>query len=328
MSGWPAPVVDSRDPRNVFPDGARVSTMGYRIGAYVLDSLLISLISIIPFIGAIVTGAVSLNQQALDQIDVNYHYYSGPFEDVTAPLFKVQMGLLVFWVGVYALINVAYFVVSWARSGATPCQKLLKIRVVDGSSGKNLSWPRAMIRAAVLHGPSLALSFAVFVAMFDFFSKTPTNQWLSSGSYYSRGGFGGLELVSWLPNLWLVLVFITTVANATRRGWHDLAAGSVVLSPARVPAPWHAYPPQPGYGYPPQPGYGYPPQPGYGYPPQPGYPQPGYPGQPPYPPQYPPQPGYGYPPQAAYVPPAGYQPQQAPPAPPAAPTPPETPSEQ
>src|SRR5664280_2048138 len=142
MSGWAVPAIDNRDRRDVAPQGMRISTMGYRIGAYVLDGVMLSLLSIIPMIGAIVTGAVSLNQQALDQIDLSPYgysgYYVGPFDNVTAPLLKVQLGLVAFWVGVYALINAVYFIGWWMRRGATQAPKLLKVRVVDRLSGQNL----------------------------------------------------------------------------------------------------------------------------------------------------------------------------------------------
>ena len=49
------------------PGGMRASSIGERAGACILDALVVSMLGIIPLIVAFATGAVSLNQQALDQ---------------------------------------------------------------------------------------------------------------------------------------------------------------------------------------------------------------------------------------------------------------------
>jgi hypothetical protein len=267
--------------------------MGYRIGAWLLDGILVGLLGIIPFIGAIVTGAVGLNQRALDQVDT---YGNFPFDGVTAPLIKANLSLLVFWAAVYGAINAAYFVVSWVGSGATPFQKLLKIRVVDRSSSRNLTVSQASLRWFVLNGLGLIVSLIVLVNMVDWVTKTPTNQWLGSSYRYSGGLSAALgaqyTLLSWGSTIWSIVLLITAATNSARRGIHDRLAGSVVLSPMRYPVPWPGYPPPPGSywpapgSYPPPPGPGY--SPGTGYPPPPGsyWPAPG---------SYPP--GAGDPPQ-------------------------------
>jgi hypothetical protein len=307
--------------------------MGYRIGAWFLDGILVGLLGIIPLIGAIVTGAVSWNQQALDQVDA----YSNPFDGVTAPLIKANLSLLVLWVAVYGAINAAYFVVSWVESGATPFQKILKIRVVDRSSSRNLTVSQASLRWFVLNGIGLIVSLIVLVKMVDWVAKTPAEEWLGSSTSYTGGLSAALgvqyTLLSWGSTIWSIVLLITTATNSARCGIHDRLAGSVVLSPMQYPASWLGYqlPPgsiwpapgayQPGPGYPPQPGPYWPapgqspPPPGPGYPPQPGpyWPAPGQPPPPPGP-GYPLPPGSNWSAPGTYPPPVG--PQGAPPTPP------------
>ena len=273
MSGWQVPANATSDGSVTVPAGTRPATMGYRIGAWFLDSILVGLLGIIPFIGAIVTGAVSLNQRALDQVDT---YSNFPFDGVTAPLIKANLSLLVFWAAVYVAINAAYFVVSWVGSGATPFQRLLKIRVVDRWSSRNLTVSQASLRWFVLYGIGLIVSLIPLVFIVDWVTKTPTNQWLGSSYRYSGGLSSGLgaeyTLLSWGSTIWAIALLIAAATNSTRRGIHDRLAGSVVLSPLQTPAPWPGYPPQAGPywpGYPPQAGPYWPP-PG-AYPPQPVY---------------------------------------------------------
>ncbi len=300
MGGWAVPVNASPDPMVAVPAGTRLATMGYRIGAWFLDNILVGLLGIIPFIGVIVTGAVGLNQQALDQVDTNSPF---PFDGVTAPLFNWNPGLLAVWAGLYVAIRVAYFAGSWVRSGATPCQRALKIIVVDSSSSRNLSMSQALLRWFFLDGVAVIVSLILGFYFVDWVAKAPTNDWLATGYGYSRGltrAFGPeYYLLSWSTTIWSVVLLITAVRNGARRGFHDRLARSVVLSPLQTAAPWPGYPPPGAYW--PAPG-GYAPQPGTYYPPPGTYwPAPG--GYPPQPGAWPPQPGAWPPPQPGYPPP-------------------------
>ncbi|MGZ6314149.1 MAG: RDD family protein [Candidatus Limnocylindrales bacterium] len=303
MGGWAVPANASPDPMVAVPAGTRLATMGYRIGAWFLDNILVGLLGIIPFIGVIVTGAVGLNQRALDQVDTSSAF---PFDGVTAPFLNWNPGLLAVWAALYVAIRVAYFAGSWVRSGATPCQRSLKIRVVDSSSSRNLTMSQALLRWFFLDGVGIIVSLILAFYLVDWVAKVPTNDWLASRYSYSRGlssAFGAeYYLLSWATTIWSVVLLITAARNGARRGFHDRLARSVVLSPQTV-ASWPGYPPPGAYwpapgGYLPQPGTYYPPPGAYwpapgGYPPQPGtyYPPPGT-WPPPQPGAWPPQPGY------------------------------------
>ena len=315
MGGWG--YMPPRDPGIKLPAGIRVATVGARIGAWFLDSLIVGFLMIVPAIGAIVTGAVGLNQAALDQVDT---YSSRPFDAVTAPLLHVDTSLLAFWGAVFVAISALYYILSWVKAGATPAQRALKVRVVDLADGSNLSMAKALLRWLALQGLPAASAVVAYLLIFDYLAKTPTDQWLGVSSYGRTSfyiTFGGIQtsIVSWAGSIWALVLLATTGTNAARRGLHDLLAGSVVISPIEQPRAWPAYPypPQAPYlpqsGGPAQPGY-----PGYAYPPQanPYWPPQGSPAYPyPYPPGPYPQAPYPYP----------YPPQQPPaPAPPPVPS--------
>jgi uncharacterized RDD family membrane protein YckC len=331
------------------PPGVQVAGMGRRVGAWILDGFVGGLVSGIAVILAIVTGAVSLNSQALDQIkQIDQEAYR-PFATVTAPLLNVNTGLLIVAAAVYVALSAVYYAGCWAKYGGTPCQQGLHLRVADVASGNKLSLGQALLRWLLLEGLSVGVGAVFLVLMCDAISTTPTNEWLGSNAYGTLGltSFGSLtlvsDLVSWGSLIWLIVLIVSAGTNPLRRGLHDRLAGSIVVGPAQAVAGWpgYPYPPQgaPGYSYPPQAWPGYPPQgPAYppqawpGYPPQgpvyppqawPGYPPQGGPGYPP-PPAPPPQAWPAYPPQGAAYPPQawpGYPPPPTQPAPPTSPAP-------
>ena len=106
MSVWTAPANQGPAiPAVEIPAGYQIATMGRRVGAWLLDRLLEGLLSFIPVIIAIATGAVTLNQQALDQLDWSVSGTANPFAGVTAPLINVHTGPLILAVVVYLALN-------------------------------------------------------------------------------------------------------------------------------------------------------------------------------------------------------------------------------
>ena len=302
MSGWTAPA--NQGPAiaaKEIPVGYQVAGMGRRVGAWLLDRFVAGFLGLIPVIVAFATGAVTINQQALDQIDWSVRGTANPFGGVTAPLLQVHTGPLILAVAVYLALSCLYYAGSWMSLGGTPCQRGLGLRVIDVSSGRNLSLDAALLRWALLEGLAICFGSVFLVLFLDYLAKTPTNEWLGTYAYGSTlrtGTFGSLNVltsvVSGLSTLWLIVLIVSAGRDPARRGLHDRIVGSLVVG--RAPAAATAWP---GYAYQPQPWSGYSPQ-GYPPTPPPGYPQ-GYP-----PPNWP-----GYPPQA----PAGYPPDGAPPPP-------------
>ena len=313
MSEWAIP---NQGPTAPIPADYRVAGMGRRVGAWILDRLLSGFLGIIPVVVALATGAVTLNQQALDQIDWSLRGTTNPFVDVTAPLIQVHMGPLILAVVVYLALSCLYYAGSWMGMGGTPCQRGLGLRVLDVSNGSKLSFDAALLRWALIEGLATAFGALFLVVFLDYMAKTPTNEWLGTytyGSTFMSGSFGSTYrlsyIVSGISSLWLVVLIVSAGRNPARRGLHDRIVGSIVVARAQAaPTAWPGYsyappaaPPQPWPGYQPQ-GPGYPPQ-GPGYPPPPpppeysqGYPPPNWPG-------YSPQPWPGYPPGGTPTPP-------------------------
>jgi hypothetical protein len=315
VSAWPAAEYQSP---GATPDEYRFAGMGRRVVAWILDSILSGLVSVIAFVFALVSGAVGLNQQALDQVQRGA---PDPFAGVTAPLLTVHSGPLVAAFVLLSLISAAYFAGSWLVIGGSPFQRILGLRLVDVTDGKNLTIDAAIIRWLLLYGIAGIFSGLIAVMTLNWIATTPTNQWLSTGAYGSTttsfGGSGGLSnVVSLLSFLWSLALLISAGTNQLHRGIHDRLAGSIVVTRAEPqPTSW-------GYGAPTQ-AYQQPPQQPWGgiQPQNPGYP----PQNPGYPPQNPTQQPWGgiQTPGPGYAPPnQGYPPQggQSTPPPPSGPT--------
>lgn len=230
------------------PGGMRASSIGERAGACILDALVVSMLGIIPLIVAFATGAVSLNQQALDQwqagpprTDAAFDMLgSAPHFFVTAPLINANLGLVAAILIFYIALTAAYYAGSWVRSGATPCQRLLKINVRSNSTGKKLSAGQALTRWAALYGIASATSVGSIatavsiIHVLDWMAKTPTAWWLTT-PYQTANAVLGDALIPiwlvWIANLWSIVLLVTAAAHSRHRGLHDRIAGSQVLSP-------------------------------------------------------------------------------------------------
>jgi len=295
MSGWTVPV----DQGSGAPTKAdyRPAGMGRRVGAWILDAILSGLMAFIPFVLAIVTGAVAFNQTALDQLSQVDAESIRPFAGITAPLLDVKMGPLVAVAVVYVVIGLLYYAGSWVAFGGTPAQRALGMRVVDVGSAKDLSIDAAVLRWAVLQGIAACIGAVTLIMALNWIAANPTSDWLDTGysgsARASLGGASGLSnVVSLGTTLWSIILLVSASTNVLRRGIHDRIVGSIVVVPALPDVPWNApqYPAQTWGSYPQTPGY--PPQ-GYGYPQYP--PQGQYPPAPPAEPPTQPQPPSGPP---------------------------------
>jgi uncharacterized RDD family membrane protein YckC len=285
MSGW---VVPAYQPPVPLPPGVVVATMGRRVGAWLLDRLLSGCLFFIPLVMAIVIGAVSLDQQALEQLRNAPPYR--PFDQVTAPIIDVNVGSLWIVAVVYIGLSMAYFAGSWVAWGGTPGQRILGLRVARIEDVRKLSLDAAMLRWGLLDGISLVLSTALTVQLMVELSKIPAQDWLGSVYYYEPSStyetlVGWSTIVSLVTAIWLIVLLVTAASHAARRGLHDRIVGSIVVAAAPAVPAWPGYPPQGTPYWPPQP-QGYQPP---GVPPQ-GY-QPPPAGWPAYPPQWPGYPG-------------------------------------
>ena len=256
-------------------------------------SCVFGLLSLIPLVLAIATGAVGLNPEAARQLGVN------PYVEPTVPLLTVNVAALIAWCAAWVVMAIAYAAACWALFRGLPGQRLLSLQVADAATGKNLSLPRAAWRAVLVSGIPAAATAVLLVAVCELLATIIPADVGGAGetSYinatYNNAGGDLVSLCSLASWAWPVLLLISTVASRDRRGLHDRLVRSVVVGRAKAFGAWgNAYGPAP-YG---PPGYPYGPArttpwpalpgrvgPGPGYAPWPVYPygpQPGAPGQP------------------------------------------------
>lgn len=278
MSTWQ--VSGQGRPLLPLPVGLRVAGLGPRLGAWFLDLVLFALLSLIPLVLAIVTGAVGLNSEAARQINAD------PYTQPTVPWLIVSMGSLIAWAAVWVALAIGYAAACWAFFRGMPGQRLVGLQVADAGTGKNLSLPRAALRAVLLNGVPAAATAVTIVATCQLLATiVPAYSGLSGDatSYLRTTDYGPWSalisfcgLASWG---WPLLLLISAAASRDRRAIHDRLSGSVVVGRAPAFVAWgYPYGPTPGapggYEYGPGPGFAPGPVSPYG-------PQPGAPGQPP-----------------------------------------------
>jgi uncharacterized RDD family membrane protein YckC len=329
MSGW---VVPAYQPPVALPPGVMVATMGRRVGAWLLDRLLSGCLLFVPLIMAFATGAVSLDQQALDQLRDAYSYE--PFDQVTAPIFDVNAGALWIVAAVYVGLSMAYFAGSWVAWGGTPGQRILGLRVGRLGDLRKLTIDAAVLRWGLLDGISLVLSTALAVQLVVEMGRMPAQDWLGSAYRYNASSTydtlaGWSSLVGLATAIWLIVLLVSAASHMVRRGLHDRLVGSIVVGAVPATPAWPGYPPSGMPYWQPQPqGFQPPGSVPQGYRPPTGWPgyQPpaGWPGSAPQWPGYPGGPQSGSPPAGGTQ--VGWPPSAAPQSPPAWPGTPAPPS--
>jgi uncharacterized RDD family membrane protein YckC len=122
--------------------GVRFAGHGARLGAYIVDGILVSVLVSILFFAI----AIPLFGSTLSSIDWT-RYQNGDYltasdaMDLLRPLLALIP--LTFGMGILAM---AYFVVGWARGGQTLGMKMAGIRVVRDRDGGRIGWGAAIVR--------------------------------------------------------------------------------------------------------------------------------------------------------------------------------------
>jgi hypothetical protein len=261
----------------LLPQSYGPAGMGRRIGAWILDTFLLGLLTFVPFILALVLGAVAINPEALDQFSqITPGAATLPFADITVPLFTINVTALIAAAAVYLAIDVAYFAGCWIWFGGTPAQRALGLRVADVTSGENMSIDQSLLRWALLQGISTVIGAISIVVVLNAMATTPMNELFSTTDRYSvefsrsLGAVGAISnLVSWGSSIWMIALVVSAGTNSLRRGLHDRIVGSIVLRPVSSYPAWPVGPDQPHpLPYGPQGDQGwpaYPPAPGPGH---------------------------------------------------------------
>ena len=210
------------------PPGLRVAGVGSRLGAWLIDSLILGVFQFGFWMLAVSVGVLGINPEAERQLE------TAPLTLPTVAPYRANLPALAVMLAVFVLLNVVYAAVCWARFRALPGQKALSLQVGSAVSGRNLSLGRALVRAVLALGIPVGAVAGIFYAVFAFETQVPwsdvlspqvggpADAWLSTWS-------GVLMLAAVGAVVWPALLLILTASSPTRQGPHDRLAGSLVV---------------------------------------------------------------------------------------------------
>ena len=211
--------------------------MGTRIGAWLIDSLILGLLHGVFWVVVVAVGALKIDAEAQRQLEAS------PLTLPTVAPYQANLPLLAAMMTAFVALNVAYATFLWARLRGMPGQKLLSLQVGSSATGRNLSLGRALVRALVAVGIPMGAIAGVLYGALAFESSVPwpdvtnpksggpADAWLANWS-------GPLDLAILAALLWPALLLVWTIASPNRQGLHDRLAGSLVVGKgmARVPS--------------------------------------------------------------------------------------------
>lgn len=230
------------------PPGLGLAGTGVRVGAWLIDSLILGVLHVGFWILVVAVGVITIDAEAQRQLQ------GSPLTLPTVAPYRVNLTQLAVMMIVFVILNVLYATVCWWRLRGMPGQKVLSLQVGAAATGRNLSFVRALIRAVTAVGMPMAavagLIYGVFALetsvpwqdMLDPKPGGPVENWLSTWSL-------PLDLALLGAVGWPGLLLASSAASPRRQGLHDRLAGSLVVGKARAipPAPYGYYT---GYGSP------------------------------------------------------------------------------
>lgn len=161
-----------------------------RLGAYLLDVILLGIVVGIGAGAAAIAGVITQGNQL--------------------------------WINVAAQVGtILYFTVAVGLRGASAGKWALGLRIVR-ADGSQVSVMRSFFRYVALSVVFLPATLSVFLA--------PTTRGLASGEADLSKDFTGISAALLFIGLLIVLVFVIWLAvRKDKRGWHDLLAGTRVV---------------------------------------------------------------------------------------------------
>jgi uncharacterized RDD family membrane protein YckC len=201
------------------PLAAPIAPLGRRSAAYLVDSLVIGLAYLVlgilfdSIFGPLV--AATPDGQALVVVAVN-------------PL-RVALELTATLV-----VDALYFAGCWSRWGATPGQRVLRIRVLlERATGPAATGPAGAGSAAAgsAHDTPVALPLEAAWRRWAVLAVLP----IATGSLAGSGAID-VSVLTVVNGAWFLLLLASTAADPLRRGLHDRVAGTIVV-PVQRPSP-------------------------------------------------------------------------------------------
>jgi uncharacterized RDD family membrane protein YckC len=194
------------------PLAAPIAPLGRRSAAYLVDSLVIGLAYLVlgilfdSIFGPLV--AATPDGQALVVVAVN-------------PL-RVALELTATLV-----VDALYFAGCWSRWGATPGQRVLRIRVLlERATGPAATGPAGAGSAAAgsAHDTPVALPLEAAGRRWAVLAVLP----IATGSLAGSGAID-VSVLTVVNGAWFLLLLASTAADPLRRGLHDRVAGTIVV---------------------------------------------------------------------------------------------------
>jgi uncharacterized RDD family membrane protein YckC len=194
------------------PLAAPIAPLGRRSAAYLVDSLVIGVAYLVlgilfdSIFGPLV--AATPDGQALVVVAVN-------------PL-RVALELTATLV-----VDALYFAGCWSRWGATPGQRVLRIRVLlERATGSAGAGPAATGSAAAgsAHDTPVALPLEAAGRRWAVLAVLP----IATGSLAGSGAID-VSVLTVVNGAWFLLLLASTAADPLRRGLHDRVAGTIVV---------------------------------------------------------------------------------------------------
>ena len=194
------------------------ATFFERVGAYLLDTIILSLIfSLICFGIGDNTKTEDLLLEELDnkllQNKITTNEYFDEYMDIMYDYQKES----ILTTGISLALTVAYFVVfQYMNKGQTIGKKLLKIQVVDKEKKKPISILKGLLRTFIIMS---ILSGSISLVTLNILNKNTY--------YIIYGIFLGIEA------LFALITVILVLYKKDGRGLHDLMANTIVIKESR-----------------------------------------------------------------------------------------------
>lgn len=184
-----------------------------RLGAYVLDALLIfaisSVISVfIPNKGSDIEKEMTVLLEEYTNGEIDAQVYLDKYSNLT---YQYQKENWVLSLASVSLSLIYYVVFAWYNKGQTIAKKLMNIKVVDNKTGNKPSFIQMFLRNMVIY--SLLSGIVMLVLLFV------------SGKIfvYTYIGFAIIEL------LFVILTVMFVLYRKDKRGLHDMMSGTKVI---------------------------------------------------------------------------------------------------
>ena len=183
--------------------------LGARLAAKLIDSTVTAIIAFVAFVAFVL---LSMSATGFSFVS---HSESEPLNNDEA------YGLA--WPYASVLLYEAAMIATTAWRGKTPGKKLLGIQVIAHSGSGTPSALRAIIRWAL----PLAAAAPLVAAFILDIPELANNE--------RAAALSGRVWWIWVAVGWWLLVHASTLWDSQRRGWHDTAAGTIVIRAPRQP---------------------------------------------------------------------------------------------